>query len=152
VVTARYAPVPDPTWARHGVAHPICLLLLGLVNNTAFFIGAFAGPEAEVLPLWPTLLTLLLLGGVTLGLMLRWSGSAFRWDDRHRLAWIVGLLGFLLPWGILADLEEQWTGKSIVSAISIVALCWLYRRVASRHRPVPAGSRAGPSSARLRGK
>jgi hypothetical protein len=134
VVVARYMPTPRLRPARDSVPRPIAFFLLGLANNAAFFMGAFATPKTGVLPAAGIFPLLLVLDGVTFVLVIRWSGNARRWDDRHRLAWIAGLLGFLVLCGVLADLEGQWTGKSIVSAISIVALWWLYRRVKARIR------------------
>jgi hypothetical protein len=88
---------------------------------------------------WPplplTLLVLLILDGATLWLLLRWSGNGFGWDDRHRLALIVGFLSFFIVFDFLQDADE-WQGRGIVGVVAIVAFWRLAQEVNGRYAVV----------------
>jgi hypothetical protein len=110
---------------------PVFFFLLGLVNMTAFFSTVYLTPDVKVLPWWGTMLSLLVLDGGTLWLVVRWSGNGLRWDDRHRLALIAGLLGFFVCCSIDKDIKH-WTGSSIVGVAAVVGLWQLWRAVDRR--------------------
>lgn len=116
---------------ERAVPRPRRFFLAGLLNMSAFFLIVFLTPEYHWPPLLVTVLMLLALDGVTLWLILHWSGNGSAWDDRHRLALVAGLLTFFICFGILQDLEE-WRGASIVGVITVVALWRLGHRVGSR--------------------
>jgi hypothetical protein len=109
---------------------PRRFLVLGAVNMTVVMVTVFALPEQGIQPPLVVLITFLVaFDGVTLWLILRWSGNMRAWDDRHRLALVSGLLAFFVLFGVLADLE-RFEGKSLVSLATVVALWRLRRRVA----------------------
>ena len=98
---------------------------------TLFFVAVYVLPEAVILPLLISIVGLILLDGLTLWLLLRWSGNGGAWNDRHRLAWVSGGLGFFILFNLQSDLEE-FAGRSCVSAITILGLIllsiWVNRR------------------------
>ncbi len=128
VVAARYAPASMPRAFTKDVPRPIWLFLLALIYNTVVFILAFMLPETGIIAPIALLPPLLLLEGGTVWIVVRWAGGVARWDQRRRLAWIAGLLAFFIAFGVLADIDEQWTGKSVVGLVSILLLWRLWRR------------------------
>jgi hypothetical protein len=131
-LAARVVPVPPPPPLTRPVPRPFRFLILGAVNMTVVFATVFVLPDHGVAP--PTSLSvafLLAVDGGTLWLILRWSGRAVAWDDRHRLALAAGLLAFFLAFGVLSDLE-RFEGRSLVSTGAVLALLWLARRIGGR--------------------
>lgn len=122
----RTVSVPRPRW----------FWLLGALNMSIFFFTVFLTPQHDIPPFYVTALFLLVLDGVTLWLVLRWSGNGFAWNDRHRLAFIAGGLSFFIYACIDHDLEK-WEGLSIVGIIAIIALWQLNRRVTARIQRTP---------------
>jgi hypothetical protein len=135
VLAARFAPRPRSNCGVGSAARPVWFFLLGLVYNAGVFILAFMLPDTGFIAPLAVVPPLILLAGGTVWLFVRWSGNAQCWDDRHRLAGIAGLLAFFIAFGVLADLDEQWTGKSAVSLVTAVALWQLWRSVTRRERP-----------------
>jgi hypothetical protein len=100
---------------------------------TLFFVAVYMLPETWAPPLALSVIGLALLDGFTLWLLLRWSGGGGAWDDRHRLAWVAGGLGFFILFNIASDLET-FVGKSCVGAIAMIALVVFGRLVGRRRR------------------
>jgi MFS family permease len=121
--------LPLPNLPRN-VPHPLFFLLLGLVNMTAWFLAVFLTPDTSI-PLAVTATGLLAVDGVTLWLLARWSGNGHRWDDRHRLALVAGLLGFFVFFCFAKDVEA-WHGTSLVGLLAIGGLLLLWRKVKSQ--------------------
>jgi hypothetical protein len=63
-----------------------------------------------------------------------WSGNGTNWDDRHKLALIIGLLAFFI---ILSrrDVSESFSGSSIVAAVTVWGLWKLWIRTQARYTP-----------------
>ena len=132
VATARWAPDRPLPIVNREVPHPWRFLVLGAVNMTVVMVTVFALPEQGLQPPLFVLVAFLLgFDGLTLWLLLRWSGNTRGWDDRHRLALAAGLLTFFVLFGVLADLE-RFEGKSLVGLAATFALWQLRRRVADR--------------------
>lgn len=86
------------------------------------------------LPPWPV--TFVFLAGLdvaTLWLVLRWSGNGTSWDDRHRLALVIGMLAFFLAFGILQDIVEGSGGMSIVTIVAAWTLRKLWVQTQERY-------------------
>jgi len=66
-------------------------------------------------------------GFVTGWVVLRWSGGARRWDDRHKLALVMGVLAFFIIFGGLQDFEEEFGGHVIVAILTVAGLWRLWR-------------------------
>jgi hypothetical protein len=129
LVTDRPLPIVD-----RRVPHPRRFLVLGAVNMTVVFATVFVLPEQGIQPPLIVLAAFLLASdGVTLWLLLRWSGNTYGWDDRHRLALVAGLLAFFVLFGVVSDLE-LFEGKSLVALATVLALWRLRRRVGERER------------------
>jgi hypothetical protein len=142
VVAARLIPRRPLPRVAHHAPHPAWFLILGAVNMTAVFGTVFILPEAGVRPpLALSVAFLLALDGATLWLLLSWSGGGFAWDDRHRLALVVGLLAFFLAFGVLSDLEH-FEGKSLVSLAAALGLLYVWRRIAGRIGSETSGAAA----------
>lgn len=122
VLAARFAPANFPAPIKRIPPHPFFFLLLGFANMTLFFVVTYVLPESWTEPLWLSVIGLALLDAFTLWLLLRWSGNGGAWEDRHRLAWVAGGLGFFILFNFTSDLEEGFAGRSCVSAAAIVGL------------------------------
>jgi hypothetical protein len=121
ILAARFIPTDVPTPIKKNPPHPIFFLLLGFANMTLFFVAVYVLPETVILPLLVSIIGLVLLDALTLWLLLRWSGNGGAWNDRHRLAWVAGGLGFFILFNFTSDVEA-FAGRSCVSAIVILGL------------------------------
>ncbi|MCX6836109.1 MAG: hypothetical protein NTW07_13475 [candidate division Zixibacteria bacterium] len=127
----RFASRPASTVER-APAQPWFFFLLGLINITTVFVGVFLTAEQGTPPLVVTVMSLMLLDGVSLWLLWRWSGYGRGWDDRHRLALVAGLLAFFVYFSFDKDIE-LWQGSSIVGVMTILGL-WRIGRTVHRRR------------------
>jgi hypothetical protein len=142
ILAARCVPADIPAPVRKKSPHPVFFLLLGFVNMTLFFVVTYVLPESITPPVWLSVVALALLDGITLWLLLAWSGNGGSWEDRHRLAWVAGGLGFFILFNFTSDLEQGFAGRSCVSAAAIVGLLWIggyIRRALSNRQAAPAG-------------
>ena len=126
---------------------PVWYGILAALNTTLVFAVVFMLPEAAPpwLPPWPVSLGVVLVADAVTGwVVLRWSGGARRWDDRHKLALVIGVLAFFIVFGGLQDLEEGFGGHVIVAILTVIALWWLWRatvrRVAWSAAPAPGAT------------
>jgi hypothetical protein len=101
--------------------------IIGGTGMTMIMLGTFVAPGWDSRPsaaiMFSSLLTILI---VELGALL-WFSSAGTWDDRHRLALVIGLLTFFLAFGILKDCES-FTGRSLASGAALWLLLRLQRQ------------------------
>jgi hypothetical protein len=132
ILAAYFVPVGVPAPIKKEPPHPFFFLLLGFVNMTLFFVAVYMLPETVTPPLLLSIIGLILLDGLTLWLLLHWSGNGGAWSDRHRLAWVSGGLGFFILFDFTSDLEA-FAGRSIVSVIAILGLFYVTRGVTSAH-------------------
>lgn len=135
VTAARWVTDPPLPLVIRRVPRPRRFLVLGAVYMTATMAAVLILPEQGIRP--PLIVPVAFLfacDGVTLWLVLRWSGRTREWDDRHRLALVTGLLAFYLLFGVLGDLE-RFDGTSLVSLAVALVLWRLGRRVAERAGP-----------------
>ena len=128
ILAAFYIPAGGATPIKKDPPHPVCFLLLGFANMTLFFMAVYVLPEIVILPLLLSIVGLILLDGLTLWFLLHWSGNGGSWNDRHRLAWVAGYLGFFILFNITSDLEV-FAGRSLISALAILALLQLKFRI-----------------------
>ena len=138
ILAARFVPANLPAAVKKNPPHPIFFLLLGFANMTLFFVAVYVLPERWTPPLPFSILGLALLDAFTLWLALRWSGNGGAWDDRHRLAWVAGGLGFFILFNFTSD-AEAFAGRSCVSVIAVLGLIlfsiWVCRHT---HATVPS--------------
>jgi hypothetical protein len=121
VVAARFAPAGVPAPWKKKPPHPVLFLLLGFANMTAFFAATYLLPEIWLPPVWVSVAGLALLDLLTLWILLRWSGNGGAWDDRHRLAWVAGGLGFFILFNFGSD-AEAFAGRSCVGVLAVIGL------------------------------
>jgi hypothetical protein len=134
VIAARSAPARPVHVIARTVPPPHRFLILGAANTTIVFVIVFLLPEHGLLPpLALTVIALLAIDAASLALLLRWSGNARAWDDRHRVALVAGVLAFFVVFGVLSDLE-RFEGKSLVGLGAAVGVWWVSRSVAKRAR------------------
>jgi hypothetical protein len=123
-VTVRARPVPPPR--VFGV--------IGGAGMTLIMAGTFIVPGWETRPPAATMfLGLLTIVVLELGSLL-WFSNGGRWDDRHRLALVIGSLSFFLAIGNLKDCES-FAGRSLVSGATLWLLLRLQRRGSSMASP-----------------
>jgi hypothetical protein len=112
--------------------------IIGAIGMTLIMVGTYVVPGWDSRPsagiIFFGLLTILV---VELGALL-WLSNGGTWDERHRLALVIGLLSFFLVFGILKDFES-FTGRSLVSGAAL----WLLLRLQWRYRSF--GSPGGPN-------
>jgi hypothetical protein len=128
VVLALCLPVnPLPAARSRRVAPPQVFGAIGAVGMTLIMLGTFVvpgwGSRPSATVMFFSLLTILV---AELGALL-WLSHGGTWDDRHRLALVIGLLGFFLAFGILKDCES-FTGRGLVSVTALGLILRLQRR------------------------
>jgi hypothetical protein len=110
------------------VPFPRVFGIIGGTGMTLIMVGTFIVPGWDSRPSAGTMFFgLLTIVVVELGTLL-WLSKGGRWEDRHRLALVIGLLTFFLAFGILKDCES-FTGRSLVSGATLWLLLRLQRRV-----------------------
>jgi hypothetical protein len=122
--------------ARTGTGtRPLWYGVVAVVNTTLVFVAVFMLPEQAPswLPPWPvTLAFVILLDALAFWLILRWSGNGTSWDDRHKLALVMGLLAFFIVLDVFHDLDEGFGGLSIVAVASVWGLRKLWAHTQAR--------------------
>jgi hypothetical protein len=114
--------------------------IIGGTGMTLIMVGTFIVPGWDSRPSAATMFfTLLTIVVVELGTLL-WLSNRGTWDDRHRLALVIGLLTFFLAFGILKDCET-FTGRSLVSGVTL----WLLLRLQWGAKIVPLAQQADMS-------
>jgi len=135
VVLARQTHDPTMRAFPERSVPPVWYGVLAALNTTVVFVVVFMLPEAAPswLPPWPVSLAVALLADAVTGwVVLRWSGGARRWDDRHKLALVIGVLAFFIVFGGLQDFEEGFGGHVIVAILTVTGLWRLWRVTARR--------------------
>jgi hypothetical protein len=137
VVSGRRLPARVPGGPKASLP-PIRYGLVAGVNTTAVFVAVFLLPEADPrwLPAWPaTVAFVVVADAIAAWAILRWSASGTGWDDRHKLALVIGMLAFFLVMDVAADVQGPFGGLSLVAVLTVVALVQLWsvttRRVGS---------------------
>jgi hypothetical protein len=109
------------------VAPPRVFGIIGGTGMTMIMVGTFVVPGWDSRPGAPILFfSLMTILVVELGALF-WLSNGGTWDDRHRLALVIGLLTFFLAFGILKDCKS-FTGRSLVSAGALWLLLRLQRQ------------------------
>jgi hypothetical protein len=89
------------------------------------FVAVFLLPKTDPgwIPAWPATVAFVIVADVIAAwTVLRWSASGTDWDDRHKLALVIGMLSFFLVMDVAADVQESFGGLSIVAILTVVAL------------------------------
>ena len=115
---------------------PLWYGIVAAVNMTVVFVSLFVLPEESPswLPAWPVMFAFVAaLDGITFWLIMWWSGNGTAWDDRHKLALVIGMLAFFIPLLVLKDLDEGFGGLSIVAVLAVWVLWRLWASTKARH-------------------
>jgi hypothetical protein len=130
----------QPFPARPGTGtRPLWYGVAAAVNMTVVFITVFMLPEEAPswLPSWPvTFGFVAALDVLAFGLILWWSGNGQAWDDRHKLALVIGMLVFFIVLDVFHDLDEGFGGLSIVAAVAVWYLRKLWHRTQARYQDI----------------
>ncbi len=127
---ARVVPAP-PGRARETVPLPRRFFWLAFLGTLGHHVAIYYGAENDAYPFEIALLLAVFLDASILWLALRWSGNFAAWDDRHRLAFLSGVLAFFL---VLAPLTigAQYPVLYISNPLFLLLLYLVYRRVKPR--------------------
>ncbi len=133
IILARRLPRPTAPPQTRLVRRPLAFGVLGAVNMLTVFVTVFAVPEWDSPPpLIASVLTVLALDAGTVWLISRWSGRLAAWDDRHVFALVAGQLSFFAAYGVLADIDEGFQGRTLVAVATALGLAWIRRRLPRR--------------------
>jgi hypothetical protein len=108
--------------------------VVAAANMTIVFVTVFMLPEQNPswLPGWPVMFAFVaLLDALTFWLIMRWSGNGTDWDDRHKLAMVIGMLSFFIVFTGLKDLGQSLSG-CIVAVVTTWGLWKLWIRTQVR--------------------
>jgi peptidoglycan/LPS O-acetylase OafA/YrhL len=134
VIASRFGRPHTAVRESVSAPHPCRFFAIGLLSTTVVLGTVLILPESgRHPPLVVTIPLLVAFDAASLLLILRWSGRGRAWDDRHRLALVAGWLTFFIVVNALGDIEE-FQGKIIVSAATVVALVALRRLANQRQR------------------
>jgi hypothetical protein len=133
--------------SRTGTAtRPLWYGVAAAVNMTLVFVAAFMLPEAAPswLPSWPVMFAAVAaLDAATFWLILRWSGNGTAWDDRHKLALVIGMLAFFVVFDVLKDFDEGFGGSIFVAIGAVWGLRKLWISTQARYRGHDSVAEAG---------
>lgn len=127
--------------------------LLGTVVMTNMMVCVYVLPESMSDPFpMPIMFTyVLIVDLIAFGLLLRWSGGGTRWDDRHRLGLVIGIMAFYIAFGLFQDIggllnegDSGFAGRSFVSIITIWELHKFWPCIVARVQGDPPDSSPPP--------
>ncbi len=111
----------SPTPVKKNAPHPFYLPAAWTGEHDAVLRRGVRPSGGMGPPLRLSIISLTSLDALTLWLLLRWAGNGGAWDDRNRLAWTAGGLGFFLFFGFAND-AEKFAGRSCVSLLAAAGL------------------------------
>ncbi len=118
---------------------PLWYAVVAAVNMTVVFLAVFMLPEISQrwLPPWPVMFAFVALADAILfGLVLIWSGNGTTWDDRHKLALVVGFLAFFLVFDVLQSFAQ--------GLLVAVGAAWAVRKLWNRVQARMVGTETMP--------
>jgi hypothetical protein len=148
VLSARLLPAPQvqPQPGGRQPARPRRFWLSGFLGMFVQFFIVYNGADNGAYSFPVAMLLLLVFDLLIYALLRRWSGKFSAWDDRHKMALIIGALSFFL---VMAPLTvgSQYPVMYYSHPVYLLLLWLAYRRVNQRFaKPVPQefGSPAQP--------
>jgi hypothetical protein len=138
---ARYVPAhPLPPRVRKAPA-PWKFFLAGFLGFFIQLVIVYFSAENQSTPFPLIMLSLLFFDLFMLWLILRMSGNGASWDDRHRMALIIGALSFFLILGPLTtngQIPVMYFSNPIFLFLLWLAYRSVKRRVLNEQTPLPA--------------
>ncbi len=129
LLLARWAPNPPARAHPSSPPRPLFLFLVALFGTFLHFAIVYVGAEGGTYP-FPVAIGLLLAADFFfLRLILRWRNRR-GWDDRHRMALILGTMSFFLWFPLLIGPEAPIMYVS--NPIFFLVLLWTYFRIRKR--------------------
>ena len=98
---ARLVPARPLAAVERRPPHPLRFWFTGFIGMLWQFFILYNGADNGMYPYPVTMLLLVAWDALILLLILRWSGNAAAWDDRHRVMLVFGALSFFLIIGLL---------------------------------------------------
>jgi len=119
--------------------------IVGGVGMTLIMIGTYVIPSFKYRPpLEVSLVGLLILVAAEFTVLTVMNNGGAAWDDRHRLALVIGFLAFFVVFGFFQDLGG-FTGRSLTAVITIWQLRRWWRIVAAREQVGPVEAAVVPA-------
>jgi hypothetical protein len=128
---ARYVPAHPLKPKEKRVPRPWQFLLAGFLGFFIQFVIVYSSSEKQTIPFPIIMLGLLIFDIFMFWLILRMSGNGAAWDDRHRMALIIGALSFFLILGPLTT-NGQYPVMYFSNPIFILLLGLAYWSVKKR--------------------
>jgi hypothetical protein len=143
---ARYVPAHPLPPRERKTPTPWKFFLAGFLGFLIQFVIVYSSAENQTTPFPVIMLSLLVFDLFMLWLLLRMSGNAASWDDRHRMALIIGALSFFLVLGPLTT-NGQYPVMYFSNPIFLLLLWLAYRSVKRRvlHEQTPLPAEVFPS-------
>ncbi len=130
VLLARIAPRWDPRPRHTSPPKPAVLFLWALAATFGHHVLIYVFAENAALPFPLTILQTALFDLFVLWMLLRWRDSRQPWDDRHRLALILGVQAFFLLFPLLIGPETPL--MYCTNPVFFLLLVFVYVRVRRR--------------------
>jgi hypothetical protein len=128
---ARYVPAHPIHPIEKRVPKPWRFYLTGFLGFFIQFVIVYSSSEKQTTPFPVIMLSLIVFDAFMLWLILRMSGNGAAWDDRHRMALIIGALSFFLILGPLTT-NGQYPVMYFSNPIFLFLLWLAYRSVKIR--------------------
>jgi hypothetical protein len=139
-IIARYVPAHPLVPRERKSPAPWKFFLAGFLGFFIQFVIVYSSAEKQTTPFPVTMLSLLVFDLFMLWLLLSMSGNGSAWDDRHRMALIIGALSFFLILGPLTT-NGQYPVMYYSNPVFLFLLWLAYRsvkrRVLNEQSPLP---------------
>jgi len=136
VLFARFLPRAIIVTKSTDVPLPLRFGLVGFLGTLTLFLINWVLPTT-LTPFWVTILLTLLLDVVVGFVLLRISGNALGWTERHQVALVSGALAFfvlLAPIVEITQRQSDHTGLTFVALVIVGLLYLLTRRIRRREQ------------------
>ena len=131
ILAAWIAPANLKETAARNIPRPRRFWWAGMLGFLIYFFGLYAISENNLLPFVVSMGFAMLYCLVLLWLVLHWSGNTHQWDDRHRMALIIGSLSFFLIFGPLTT-GGLYPVMYFSNPVFLLLLWLAYRKVNKR--------------------
>ena len=137
VLLAWFAPTSLPEMKVVKVPHPRRFWWTAFIGTFIYFIIVYQIGESQRLHFMLAMLLQLVYCLFLLWMVMRWSGNAHQWDDRHRMALIIGAESFFLIFGPLTT-ESLYPVMYFSNPLFLLLLWLAYRKINKEGNLLPA--------------